>query len=196
MIDRSHPLHHLRAGLLQSNPELVLEFSKYIHLGYGKTFSRDIFHIKSKHINEDWLKNQFFTLQEGQELALHSRVEYKGAIYHIPMIDFINTRSTKEVKPLIKPIDEILQTDIWIYCSGQSLHGYYFHLIEHHCWFNYLAKLLLCNRVKKNSKEIIDQRWVAHSLEHKFSALRWSHNTNKYRALPSIANDSEQSAYK
>jgi hypothetical protein len=196
MIDQGHPIHRLCLGLLDNAPELTLEFSRYIHLGYGRTLSRDIFHIKAKHINKDWLADQFFTLGEGQELALHSRVERNGSIFHIPMIDFINTRSAKEVKPLIKPVDEMIQAEVWFYCSGQSLHGYYFQLIEESRWLDYLAKLLLCNRVKRNSKEIIDQRWVAHSLEHRFSALRWSHNTHKYRKLPRIINESEQLAYR
>jgi hypothetical protein len=184
MISSGHPIYHLQSRLLAARPNLTLEFSRYIHLGHGKTLSRNTFRVAANEITEQWLIDNLSALDPSQELALHSKVTDSNATYHIPMVDFINTLSVAEVEPVIAPINKILSTDVWLCSSGQSLHGYYFALIEERKWIDYLANLLLCNRNEKNEKEIVDQRWIAHSLEHRFSALRWSHNTETYLSMP------------
>jgi hypothetical protein len=184
MIDKGHPIHSLRAQLLHAHPDLVLEFSRYIHLGYGKTLSREVFHATASEVTEEWLDENLSLLESEQELALHSRVIHAERIYHIPMVDFVNVTSEDEVKETIGAIDALFASRIWLYHSGQSLHGYYFQLIDDYRWIEYLGKLLLCNQNEKSEKDIVDQRWVAHSLEHRFSALRWSHNSNKYLSMP------------
>jgi len=185
IIEEGHPIHSLRAQLLVDKPDLILEFSKYIHLGNGKTRSREIFHITASELTEQWLLENLLLLDDEQELAFHSRVEYNSNVCHIPMVDFVNTTSDLEVNALLKPINDMLSKDIWLCHSGQSLHGYYFELVDNEFWLNYLANLLLCNQSENGGKDIVDQRWIAHSLEHRYSALRWSHNTNRYHSMPS-----------
>lgn len=180
----SHPISRLRTCLLKEHPDIVLEFSKYIHQGYGKTYSRDIFVIRAKSISDDWLDEQICSLNKGQELALHSRVLYRNREFHIPMIDFINTDSPEKVQPCLINVSKNLPVDIWFYRSGKSLHGYYFCLIDKEHWYRYLGSILLCNQSFK--RDIVDQRWVGHSLEHQFSALRWSHNTVIYKSMPEV----------
>jgi hypothetical protein len=187
MSTSNHPFSFLSAKLLDQKPELVLEFSKYVHLGRGKTLSREILQAEARHIDSHWVHLQFLTLLKGQELALHSRIYDNDKIYHIPMIDFINTTSEEEALEKVRHISKILRSDIYLFKSGNSLHGYYFCLIDENQWHKYLGSLLLCNPPPNAGEEIIDSRWIGHSLEHGFSALRWSHNTEIYQSIPQRA---------
>ena len=187
MITLTHPFYFLSTKLLDRNRELILEFSKYVHLGQGRTLSREIFQAEARQTNSNWLRLQFSSLNEGQELALHSRVYNGSKIYHIPMIDFINTDSEEEAVSKVEHISRTLRSDIYIFKSGKSLHGYFFCLIDENQWYKYLGSLLLCNPPPKLGEEIIDARWIGHSLEHGFSALRWSHNTEIYQSVPQRA---------
>lgn len=182
-----HPIVYLRSRLLNKTTRCTLEFSKYVYRERGKTFSRDIFEVESEDLSIQWLTDQLASLKEGQELALHSKIKYESRIVHLPMIDFINVSSTEKVRPEIEHIGARLRTDVWFYNSGTSLHGYYFILIETQKWYEYLGSLLLCNYTKGRDNEIIDSRWVGHSLEHGYSALRWSNNTDNYKSLPAIS---------
>lgn len=187
MVNDGHPIYDVRACLLASQPEMVLEFSRYVHLGYGVTKSRDTFHVKAKNLTEEWLTDQLLNLLEGQELALHSRVRYNGNIYHIPMIDFINVLSIGVVTPKLQDVSTKHSLgSIKLYSSGKSLHGYYLRFISDTKWREYLGSLLLCNPPTKYNEEIIDARWIGHSLEHGFSALRWSLNTSIYKSMPKL----------
>jgi len=184
---QKHPINQLRACLLKAHPDIILEFSRYVHLGYGKTKSRDIFNVEGKYITREWLKEQICSLTSGQELALHSRIIYRGKEFHIPMIDFINANSPEKVFPCLSDVNNQLPADIWFYTSGQSLHGYYFCLLDKEHWYKYLASIGLCN--KPHNPDIVDQRWIYHSLDHGFSALRWSHNTVIYKSMPEVVQE-------
>jgi len=186
MIDfAKHPLHGLVRSLLQNNINVVLEFSKYIHLGPGRTLSRDIFHVEAGNLDTEWLANQLENLSREQELALHSKVLQQGQTYHIPMVDFVQSKSTEILVDKMRPVSQLLSTDIALYDSGQSMHGYYFCLISEKEWYEYLGKLLLCNDPLAD-EQVVDSRWVGHSLEHGFSALRWSCNSGIYSGLPQL----------
>jgi hypothetical protein len=184
MITNNHPVKLVRECIVKDGQGITLEFSKYIDRGHQRKSTRNIFHIEAKDLNEGWLETQLASLTEGQELALHSSVKFRNITYHIPMVDFINSDSINEVGPGIKHIKEWLSADISYFYTGQSLHGYFCCLINQNTWYKYLGALLLCNPRPGTGKDIIDTRWVGHSLEHGFSALRWSHNTKKYKSLP------------
>src|SRR6266850_353402 len=87
-VSRPHPIHGLSRSLLAEDPELILEFSRYVHLGSGRTLSREIFHVHARDLNDTWLAEEISGLAETQELALHSKVVQKNRIFHIPMVDF------------------------------------------------------------------------------------------------------------
>jgi len=181
-----HPIHGLVCSLLQNNINVVLEFSRYVHLGQGRTLSRDIFHVEARNLDTEWLVNQIGSLSREQELALHSKVLQQDQTYHIPMVDFVQVKSTESLVDKMLPVSELLSTDVTLYDSGQSMHGYYFCLIGEREWYGYLGKLLLCNSPLAADEQVVDSRWVGHSLDHAFSALRWSCNSGIYSGLPQL----------
>ena len=188
MVNADHPLWHLRSRLFGDWPGIAIEFSRYVYREYGVTESRDTFHIIADTIQEEWLSNQLDSLESAQELALHSRVNHQGTTLHIPMIDFVNAISFQEIHTRLRHISEMLGQNPWLYSSGRSLHGYYFLLIDETLWHRFLGDLLLCNSRGDFPSEIVDSRWVGHSLAHGFSALRLSQNTSRHRTLPHLLN--------
>lgn len=186
MVPGSHPVDGLRHFLLHQSPELVLEFSKYVHLGHGRTLSREIFQVQARNVSPAWLAEEIRSLSHEQELALHSKVLQNDRTYHIPMVDFAKVESIKGLLVKTQPIRESLSIDITLYNSGQSMHGYYFCLIDENEWHKYLGRLLLCDPPFGGEEQNIDSRWVGHSLEHGFSALRWSCNSAIYQSLPQL----------
>jgi hypothetical protein len=186
MVPGSHPIRGLRDFLLQQHAELVLEFSRYIHLGLGQTLSREIFHVEARNVHAAWLADEICGLSAGQELALHSKVIQKDRIFHLPMVDFAHVDSLKILLLKTHPVRQSLPVDITLYDSGQSMHGYFFCLIDEKEWYKYLGRLLLCDPPFGAEEQIIDSRWVGHSLEHGFSALRWSCNSAIYQSLPQL----------
>ena len=189
-----HPIHGLVRSLLQNNINVVLEFSRYIHLGQGRTLSRDIFHVEASNLDTEWLVNQIGSLSRKQELALHSKVLQQGQTYHIPMVDFAKVKTIEIIEDKMLSVSELLATDIALYDSGQSMHGYYFCLIGERQWYEYLGKLLLCNAPLGADEQVVDSRWVGHSLDHGFSALRWSCNSGIYSGLPQLVHVTNREA--
>ena len=187
---KDHPIYSLEKNLLRKKPSLILEFSRYIYVSYGVTHSREVFHIKANDIINGWIDDQIDILSEGQELAFHSRVrinENEQTIYHLPMIDFINTKSETKITDSILPINKFLNTDLFLYESGNSYHGYYFLLLTESDWHKFLGKILLCNPPSRINDDVVDSRWIGHSLEHGYSALRWSKKTEKYKMVPRLS---------
>jgi len=171
---------------LEQDPELTLEFSRYVHLGSGRTLSREIFHVNARDLDDTWLAEEIRGLAETQELALHSRVVQKDRILHIPMVDFAQVDSLKALLLKTQAVRQSVPVDITLYDSGQSMHGYFFCLIEEKDWYKYLGRLLLCNSPFGSPDQLVDSRWVGHSLEHGFSALRWTCNSAIYQSLPQL----------
>jgi hypothetical protein len=181
----NHPITRLRRWLLRDYPDCKLEFSRYVYKEYGRTESREIFHIFCKDVNRQWLGEQLNHLEDSQELAVHSRIELQdGEVRHIPMIDFTNTRSPATASRRTRYLTQRLGVEIELYQSGNSLHGYYYTLVREEEWYQFLGSLLLCNLPNQIAEDVIDARWVGHSLNHGFSALRWSKHTDQYKQIP------------
>jgi hypothetical protein len=51
------------------------------------------------------------------------------------------------------------------------MHGYYFCMIGERDWYKYLGKLLLCNDPVVEDEQVVDSRWVGHSLNKTLHAL-------------------------
>jgi hypothetical protein len=183
---RRHPVYGLCSSLLKHDSELTLEFSRYVHLGLGRTLSREIFHVQARYVDDAWLADKMCRLTGAQELALHSRVTHKNRIYHIPMVDFAEVDSIELLLSKMHAVRQSLPVDITLYNSGRSVHGYYFCLIDEKDWYRYVGRLLLCNPPSDSKREFIDSRWIGHSLEHGFSALRWSCKSGIYKSLPEL----------
>jgi hypothetical protein len=187
MIFRDHPLKHLLAWLHSNEKEVELEFSRYIYRHYGETLSREIFQVPSSKVTGAWLTKQIDGLGDDQELAIHSRVKFvNGDVYHIPMIDFINTESPEVVTQRMWNVNRHLRVPINLYRSGNSLHGYFFVFIAQSDWYKFLGRALLCNLPDRYGTDVVDARWVGHSLRHGFSALRWSKHTDLYKKVPTF----------
>ncbi len=189
----NHPIASLRQWLNEEYPDSTLEFSRYVYKHYGRTESREIFHLECKAINFTWLKHEFRRLADSQELAFHSRVKLaNGQTRHIPMIDFTNVLSPETASSRTRYISDLLGVSVELYSSGNSLHGYYLTLISQNDWLDFLASLLLCNLPDQIAEDVIDTRWVGHALKHRFCALRWSKHTNSYKQIPSKVHQAHQ----
>ena len=192
---KDHPIFQLEKYLLRKEPRLILEFSRYIYVSYGVTLSREVFHIKASDLANGWLEDQIELLSEGQELAFHSKVrlnEKDNNLYHIPMIDFISKKSEENIISKISSVNEMLNSNLTLYESGNSYHGYYFLLLNEYNWYKFLGRILLCNPPSRLNEEIVDSRWVGHSLEHGYSALRWSKKTEKYKIVPKLSQQNKK----
>ena len=101
------------------------------------------------------------------------------------MIDFVGQPHQSELRDLGMIVPEMgLKGDFVFYDTGRSLHGYLPNLIPQFIWPGYLGRLLLINKVA--CPAVVDIRWVGHALVRGFAALRWSHNTNRYLAMPHV----------
>lgn len=172
--------------------DCFLEFSIYSQAKSGDPVEREIFKVHFLEVKKEWLETLILDLKPGQEIALNSRVFVNGKIKHIPMIDFLNTVDFYEVSKRIYKISKFLiVSKPHLYLSGNSLHAYFFEiLLNEDSWRKYLGSLLLIdppapsNSDLQSGFEIVDSRWVGHSLENGFSALRWSNNSSRYKKIP------------
>lgn len=182
---RNHPITRLCNWLQEEYPDATLEFSRYVYKQYGRTESREVFRSAVRDVSSDWLKQETQCLADSQELAIHSRIWLaNGQVRHIPMIDFANTQSPVQAANRTRYITNSFGKPIDLYLSGNSLHGYYYQLISTKAWYNFLGSLLLCNLPNKIDEDVIDARWIGHSLKHRFSALRWTRHSNTYKRIP------------
>lgn len=144
------------------------------------------FRVAAHDVTPEWLAERFTELGPDQEMAWHSRVECNGAIFHMPMIDFIGRPTLPEVFHLSRLLvgEMGLSGHLVLFETGHSFHGYFPDLIPEHAWPQYLGQLLLFNDA--DHPPIIDTRWIGHALVRGFTALRWSNNTNRYGSMPRL----------
>jgi hypothetical protein len=139
-------------------------------------------------LGEVWLEDQIRLLANDEELAWHSSVRLQGEWRHLPMIDFTGEHPLERLHAAtcttLKPTGS---TTHQLFRTGQSFHAYGGTLLIDSAWRQYLGRLLLLTR--HGEPGIVDTRWVGHSLVRGFSALRWSHNTARYRAMPTVVRD-------
>jgi hypothetical protein len=118
-------------------------------------------------------------------MAWHSYVTRNGLGFHIPMVDFVDQPNQPALHDLAMIISEVgFQGDFAFFETGRSFHGYFPGLISERMWADYLGRLLLVNQ--PNHSPTVDARWVGHALMRGFAALRWSHNTDRYLAMPQL----------
>jgi len=182
----SHPLAVVqKIKEMHSDADLIFEYSIYTPGPPGITLSRRIKQVNGDDVCQSWLQNELDNLSNGEELAWHSKVLCSGKTFHIPMADFmgqLDHNSIARISALLHAFDGKL----FVYDSGRSLHVYVGSLIDANEWHSYLGTVLLLNPSGTSVEHIVDCRWVGHSLENGFSALRWSLNTERYTKLPSL----------
>lgn len=145
-----------------------------------------VLRVSARDITPEWLADRFAELGPKEELAWHSWVECRGLGYHIPMVDFMGRPENSAIRQLGQMLasEMDLNNHLVLFDTGRSFHGYFPDLIPEHSWHKYLGHLLLLN--EQHSPSLIDTRWVGHGLVRGFTALRWSHNTDRYRAMPRL----------
>jgi hypothetical protein len=190
------------ALVVQRHPRIVVD--KVVHLRGARlvfTYSRyevappgqqaaaprtPVLRVRATDVTNDWVKRRLAELGPREELAWHSCVECDGIGFHIPMIDFLG----RPKKTVLHKLNELLAEKLGLrghfifFETGRSFHGYFPDLIPDHVWHRYLGDLLLVNC--NNHQDVIDSRWVGHALVRGFTALRWSHNTTRYAAMPEL----------
>jgi hypothetical protein len=168
--------------------DLVFTYSRYriAPPGHQAVAPRSAaFRVAAREVTQEWLGERFAELGPNEEMAWHSLVESGGVSSHIPMIDFIGRPPDSVLRELDRKLtgEMGLNGHLVVFETGRSFHGYFPDLIPGHVWENYLGQLLLIN--EPALPPVIDARWIGHALVRGFTALRWSHNTNRYRAMPS-----------
>lgn len=178
MILKSEFLSKLIIPILEQN-DVELQYSKYQPGGKSQTLYRETFQYQIKRgQNFNGIQNN----GDKYEIALHSTIKIADQQLHIPMVDFNVNSNLGNVAKVFKKL-KVMDSELYIYNSGRSFHGYYLNLLNSDDWYKYLGSLLLLNDRKKPFK-YIDTRWVGHCLEHGYSALRLSKNSNSYLSKP------------
>ena len=162
-----------------AGPTLELEFKLY-----KQNVSRDAW--ECRFIQRPALNTGDFHLKRGEEAALTSWCGGKVQ-GHIPMIDFLRHMSAQECVQWGQIVAAELAAPVLIFASGQSFHAYGLTFLSKKDWPAYLAWLLLLDgKVAPEQSNLVDQRWIAHSILQEASALRWTNATGKYRQVPQL----------
>jgi hypothetical protein len=187
LIIEGHPCLVVEEIAARHGADLIFTYSRYEVAPPGLQAiapRTPVLRVPACDITPDWIAHRFAELGPNEEMAWHSRVECRGVGFHIPMIDFVG----RPPHSVLFELDRMLAAEMGLtghlvlFETGRSFHGYFPDLIPEHAWPKYLGQLLLRN--EHDGSPTIDTRWVGHALVRGFTALRWSHNTNRYRAMP------------
>ena len=189
LIVEEHPMFVVERIIASHGADLTFTYSRYQIAPPGfqaKAPRSDVLQVNAIDLTPDWLVQRFAELGPNEELAWHSSVEWQGDAFHIPMIDLLDSPPGPNLRQLSQTLaaEMNLRGDFIFFNTGQSFHAYFPDLIAERAWHQYLGRLLVFN--KQDWPQIIDTRWVGHALGRGFSALRWSNNTNRYRAMPRL----------
>lgn len=147
--------------------------------GSGKTVVRSI--IQKEWLSFKSLTNLNETIPEGYEIAINSSVEIEKEDFHIPLIDFSYKKEDENLNRALEILKIECRCSIYLFKSGHSFHAYLDKLLTQDEWHIFLGKLLLLNNL---GIDIVDPRWIGHSLIQNYSALRITRNTASYIQEP------------
>ncbi|MDI5933625.1 hypothetical protein [Halomonas kalidii] len=183
MISEEHPIYFICDIFRGMDAQLF--FSRYNYVRDSLLDDREVFSVGSSMIGREWLNDEINKLQENQELAFHSLFIRKGRKYHVPMVDFSIKEWEKDyvISRMLRLIGKRVVTNMAVYDSGRSFHGYSKSILSPKEWLEFMGRLLLVN--PSGEEEIIDSRWVGHRVIGGYSSLRLSNNTHQYVKLPS-----------
>lgn len=188
----------LKSPLLKKHPNAVIEYSKYVYTRRGVTDRRDILHVSFNSLHQV-LQSAEKELKPNEELAIHSKVVIDNQTFHLPFIDFkvpnLNNNGEhgiayqnirKKLKHLTEETELFSDSGTYIINSGSSYHGFFDALLTKEQWIQFIAALLLEHNTVDHPIEVVDVRWVGHSLENGFSSLRITNNTGRYARKPAL----------
>jgi len=161
------------------------EFSVYVPGGPGVTLSREIAHVSNSSALS-WLNEMNEAMGPYAEVALHSRIRVPGHkdCRHIPMID-VQGNMDKALVERVRSECGRLNTRASIFSSGQGVHVYFHTAIAPSAWHDFLGRLLLWTPPVPSGPPVpVDVRWIGHSIQHRYSALRITRLTSEYRKIP------------
>lgn len=159
-----------------------IEFSKYVSGGQGITLQREIFKVAKDNFLKS-IEENITQLKPNEELAVHSNVYFGNECLCVPLIDFAFNSLNDNTENICKQVQRYFGEPLYLYNSGRSFHGYILTLISRNEWYKFLGFLLLLNS-PNDAFHNIDSRWIGHSLEFGFSALRLSCNSKYYIQKP------------
>jgi hypothetical protein len=186
-----HPICLVQRLAATRGEDLAFTYSRYEIAPPGRQAAAPrspVLRVSARDITPNWLVDRLAELNPREEMALHSWVEFKGAGFHIPMIDFnrrpLNSALRRLGDPMAAEMD--LSEKFAFFESGRAIHAYSADLIPENAWARYLGELLLRN--KRGGPQFVDARWIGHALVRGFGALRWSCNTDRYLCMPHLVN--------
>lgn len=189
LLVQQHPLIVVEQLISNYDKPLIFTYSRYEIAPPGlqaEARRSGVLRVAGRDLTPGWLGDRLAELGPTEEMAWHSQVECNGAVFHIPMIDFVD----RPAESTLRKISRILTSETGLpgefifFETGRSFHGYFPSLISQNTWPGYLGQLLLINQLDR--PPVIDIRWVGHALVRGFAALRWSQNTNRYLAMPRL----------
>lgn len=186
----THPLLLIDKFVGRLGKEAIFRFSRYPSASQVDPKSCDTLSVNGKDLCKGWLEATLDSLKPSEELALHSDVQVGRQRLHIPMVDFRSRSRAPEIeRQILSFLSEDLPTELYIFDSGRSFHGYGSNLLQPDQWASFMGLLLLLN--PRDEMGCIDSRWVGHRLVDGYATLRWSCNTDDYQYLPRLV-DSHQ----
>lgn len=176
-----HPAEILiRVSALVGRP-CDFEFSKYVYVPQSTKDERELVRLPADRALAA-VPALLESLNERQELALHSRVSASGVVLHIPMLDLIGPFCPAMVDPLRSLMGEFSVPEFWVYDTGRSAHVYGLGLLPDERLVKFFARSLLLNLPGR--EPIVDARWIGHRIYAECGSLRWSCNTKQYLQGP------------
>jgi hypothetical protein len=176
-----HPIYLVAMLRRRYGSEIELGFSRYKYKRRVREDERSRFRVPICQVGALWLKQQLNRLSPDEELALESQVRLGQLIRHIPMVDYYGKRP-EQLRAITESLPELRFCKPLIYATGRSFHAYFPALITYGDWVKFMGSALLCNT--PSNPHVVDQRWIGHRLIGGYAALRWSWNTERYKAMP------------
>ncbi len=182
-----HPIQSIlklgRLGLIPRGSILLL--AKYFYVPQTSTNdTRVIVPIKFEDLTPHLVQYHIETLKLGQELAIQSQVfdKHGNQRGHMLFTDCQESHDTDSNFAKWLPARwDIKSVDV--YRSGRSHHLYFPAILPESEWRRFLGNMLLWNP-RPGLPQFIDERWVGHALEHSYTAMRWSANSNQHKHAP------------
>jgi hypothetical protein len=189
-IVQGHPCLIVEEIAARHGTDVIFSYSRYevAPPGLQAVAPRsEVLRVPACDVTPNWVADRFAELGPSEEMAWHSWVECRGVGFHIPMIDFMG----RPARPVLCQLGRVLEAEmelrssLAVFDTGRSFHGYFPDLIPEAAWPKYLGELLILNA--HHRPPVVDTRWVGHALVRGFTALRWSNNTDRYRAMPNLS---------
>lgn len=194
-----HPLHSLKA-LIEDwwcGNKLSFKFQSYTFeagrydLDARRLRTREDFTIHAMDLDSSALGDFFdAATARGEDVVLCSNVAIEAKWdYHLPMVDFA-LKSPARIE--VNSEAMFYPGNFHFYHSGRSYHAYGKEVIPNHAWPSFMGDLLFLNDPEN---DVVDVRWIGHSLIRGYSALRWTCVNPKYQQIPGRMIDNDGSPF-